>query len=178
MSRAERSAHMGKIRSKNTKPEVRLRSLLHGAGYRFRLHEVSLPGRPDLVFTGRRMVIFVHGCFWHGHSCPVGSRLPKTNTAFWAAKRAKNQERDARQLEELESLGWRCLVVWECELAPNLPLNQSVTTFLGPPKLGDRRQNIPENGCAGHGKAGEVRFDCRTSLDDGAGLGLNGSDGI
>ncbi|WP_306919474.1 MULTISPECIES: very short patch repair endonuclease [unclassified Arthrobacter] len=136
MNTEQRSAHMAKIRSKNTKPEVRLRSLLHRAGYRFRLHERSLPGRPDLVFTARRKVIFVNGCFWHGHDCSVGSRLPKTNTDFWALKREKNQERDARQLRELESLGWSVLVVWECELPPNSPLDASLMSFLGPPKRG------------------------------------------
>lgn len=134
MSPERRSAHMAKIGSKNTKPEIRLRSLLHGAGYRFRLHAASLPGRPDIVFPGRGKVIFVHGCFWHGHDCPIGSRLPKTNTSFWAIKREKNQARDRRQLELLQSLGWKPLIVWECELKPNLPLAEKVTDFLGPPK--------------------------------------------
>lgn len=138
MSPAQRSAHMAKIRSKNTKPEVRLRSLLHRAGYRFRLHVRTLPGQPDLVFPGRRKVIFVNGCFWHGHACSVGARLPKTNTDFWLLKRKKNQERDARQLQELEALGWRVLVVWECELLPNSPPGV-IFEFLGPSKSGQPR---------------------------------------
>ena len=129
---------MAKIRSKNTKPEVRLRSLLHRAGYRFRLHVRSLPGQPDLVFPSRRKVIFVNGCFWHGHACSVGARLPKTNTDFWLLKRKKNQERDARQLQELETLGWRVLVVWECELLPNSPPSD-IFEFLGPSKSGQPR---------------------------------------
>lgn len=135
MSPEQRSSHMAKIRSKNTKPEVRLRSLLHRSGYRFRLHCKALPGRPDLVFAGRRKVIFVHGCFWHGHECSVGSRLPKTNTEFWALKRKRNQERDARQLQELGSLGWSVLVVWECELPTGSPLSRELIQFLGPPRL-------------------------------------------
>lgn len=133
MSREQRSSHMAKIRSKNTKPEVRLRSLLHRAGYRFRLHSKALPGRPDIVFAGRMKVIFVNGCFWHGHDCSVGSRLPKSNTDFWALKRKRNQERDARQLQELVSLGWSVLVVWECELPNELSPSAEVFQFLGPP---------------------------------------------
>jgi DNA mismatch endonuclease (patch repair protein) len=135
MSQEQRSSHMAKIHSKNTKPEVRLRSLLHRAGYRFRLHGKALPGRPDLVFAGRRKVIFVNGCFWHGHACSVGSRLPKTNTEFWALKRQRNQERDVRQLQELESMGWSALVVWECEVSKSSTVSAEVRQFLGPPRL-------------------------------------------
>lgn len=134
MSPEQRSSHMAKIRSKNTKPEVQLRSLLHRAGYRFRVHGKSLPGRPDLVFAGRRKVIFVNGCFWHGHSCPVGLRLPKTNTEFWALKRQRNQERDARQYQELKSLGWSSFVIWECEVLGDSPVISEIFTFLGPPR--------------------------------------------
>lgn len=135
MTPEQRSSHMAKIRSKNTKPEVRLRSLLHRAGYRFRLHCKALPGRPDLVFAGRRKVIFVNGCFWHGHECSVGSRLPKSNTEFWALKRKRNQERDARQLQELGALGWSTFVVWECELSKDSAATAEVFQFLGPPRL-------------------------------------------
>lgn len=132
MSPEQRSAHMAKIRSKNTKPEVRLRSLLHRAGYRFRLHARYLPGSPDLVFPGRRKVIFVNGCFWHGHDCSVGSRLPKSNTEFWELKRRKNQERDAVQHAKLATLGWDVFTVWECELPLDSPLRASLIEFLGP----------------------------------------------
>jgi DNA mismatch endonuclease (patch repair protein) len=107
---------MGKIRSKDTKPEMLLRRVLHHAGYRYRLHDRTLPGKPDLVFPGRKKVIFVNGCFWHGHSCPVGQRLPKTNTDFWASKRLRNQERDSAQRAKLLATGWRYLDVWECEV--------------------------------------------------------------
>jgi DNA mismatch endonuclease (patch repair protein) len=107
---------MGKIRSKDTKPEMLLRRVLHHAVYRYRLHDRTLPGKPDLVFPGRKKVIFVNGCFWHGHSCPVGQRLPKTNTDFWASKRLRNQERDSAQRAKLLATGWRYLDVWECEV--------------------------------------------------------------
>lgn len=125
---------MAKIRSVDTKPEVRLRSLLHRAGYRFRLHVRHLPGKPDLVFPGRRKIVFVNGCFWHGHSCSIGSRLPKSNTDFWAQKRARNQERDTKQHAQLAELGWDVFTVWECEVAKDAPLSPALIKFLGPPR--------------------------------------------
>lgn len=121
---------MAKIRSKDTKPELKLRRALHAIGYRYRLHDRNLPGRPDLVFSGRRKVIFVNGCFWHGHDCPVGSRLPKTNTAFWAEKRRRNQERDVLQRSQLRDMGWTYVDVWECEVAANAQIVQEVRAFL------------------------------------------------
>lgn len=121
---------MAKIRSKNTKPELLLRRALHALGYRYRIHDRVLPGKPDLVFAGRRKVIFVNGCFWHGHDCPVGSRLPKTNTEFWADKRRRNQERDWSQRHELAEMGWTYLDVWECEVLANADLLVDVTGFL------------------------------------------------
>jgi DNA mismatch endonuclease (patch repair protein) len=131
MSAEQRSAHMSKIRSKDTKPELLLRRALHAAGYRYRLHERRLPGKPDLVFAGRRKVVFVNGCFWHGHQCPAGERLPKSNTEFWADKRRRNQERDERTLRQLEALGWKTLVVWECEVNAGQKLIEEVKAFLG-----------------------------------------------
>ncbi|XAZ32264.1 very short patch repair endonuclease [Paenarthrobacter ureafaciens] len=92
---------MAKIRSVDTKPELLVRRTLHAAGYRYRLHDSRLPGRPDLVFPARHKVIFVHGCFWHAHDCPVGTRVPKTNTQFWLEKRLHNRERDSVQLAQL-----------------------------------------------------------------------------
>ena len=130
MTSAQRSAHMAKIRSKNTKPELQLRRALHAVGYRYRLHDPGLPGRPDLVFAGRRKVIFVNGCFWHGHDCPVGSRLPKTNTEFWADKRRRNQERDCAQRLRLTEMGWTYLDVWECEVTAKTNLVVDVREFL------------------------------------------------
>ncbi|MDF9276249.1 very short patch repair endonuclease [Arthrobacter sp. EH-1B-1] len=131
MTSAQRSAHMAKIRSKDTKPELQVRRALHADGYRYRLHDRSLPGRPDLVFPGRKKVIFVNGCFWHGHDCPVGSRLPKSNTAFWSDKRRRNQERDSKQRTQLEELGWNHLDVWECEVRANPVLLAQIEAFLG-----------------------------------------------
>jgi DNA mismatch endonuclease, patch repair protein len=130
MSPERRSAHMAKIRSKNTKPEIMLRRMLHRDGLRYRLHDRRLPGKPDLVFAGRRKVIFVNGCFWHGHDCPVGSRLPKSNTEFWADKRLRNQERDAKQRILLVDQGWDYLDVWECEVLADEDLVSHVRLFL------------------------------------------------
>jgi DNA mismatch endonuclease (patch repair protein) len=136
MSREERSAHMAKIRSKDTKPELLLRHALHESGYRYRIHDRRLPGRPDLVFPRRKKVIFVHGCFWHGHNCPVGARLPKSNTEFWEQKRLKNRARDVQQLGNLAALGWEALVVWECDLIPEpTKVQEEITGFLGPPRI-------------------------------------------
>lgn len=130
MSPEERSAHMAKIRSKDTKPEILLRRMLHKEGFRYRIHDRRLPGKPDLVFPGRKKVIFVNGCFWHGHDCPVGARLPKTNTEFWANKRLSNQERDAKQRLKILDSGWQYIDVWECELSASTDLLDRVKSFL------------------------------------------------
>lgn len=130
MNANQRSAHMAKIRSKDTKPELWLRRRLHADGYRYRLHDRRLPGSPDLVFGGRKKLIFVHGCFWHCHDCPVGSRLPKTNTEFWAEKMHRNRERDEKQRLQLDALGWEILVVWECEVKTKSGLLKDVERFL------------------------------------------------
>lgn len=106
---------MAGIRGTNTKPELVLRRALHAAGFRFRLHDRTLPGKPDIVFPRYRAVLFAHGCFWHGHDCHL-FRLPSTRTDFWSAKIARNREIDQRALEELRGLGWRVGVVWECSL--------------------------------------------------------------
>ena len=137
VSAAQRSRNMSRIRSKNTKPELKVRQLLHRAGYRFRLHGAArggaLPGKPDLVFAGRRKVIFVNGCFWHTHSCPAGTHAPATNPEFWAAKRARTVSRDAAALQALQAAGWEALVVWECELRNTSALENELIAFLGPP---------------------------------------------
>lgn len=111
----QRSLCMSRIRGKNTKPEMIVRRGLHALGLRYRLHDRQLPGSPDLVFPGRRAAIFIHGCFWHGHDCPL-FRLPSTRTDFWLAKIERNQERDRNALEDLHARGWRSLVIWECAL--------------------------------------------------------------
>ncbi len=112
-----RSWNMSRIRSRDTQPEIRLRSLLHLAGFRFRLHKKGLPGRPDIVMTKHRTVIFVHGCFWHRHSACKNATTPSTRREFWENKFTANVSRDARNRTELEAAGWRVLIVWECELA-------------------------------------------------------------
>lgn len=115
LSPAQRRHNMSRIRGRDTKPELILRHSLHGAGLRYRLQGRKLPGRPDLVFAARRAVIFVHGCFWHGHDCPM-FRLPATRSEFWSAKIAGNRARDARAAASLGETGWRVLTVWECAL--------------------------------------------------------------
>jgi DNA mismatch endonuclease (patch repair protein) len=112
---ATRSRMMAAIKGKNTKPELAIRSALHRRGFRFRLHRKDLPGKPDLVFTGRSAVIFVHGCFWHGHDCHL-FRWPKSREAFWRDKIEKNIERDRGQYQVLTATGWRIGTVWECAL--------------------------------------------------------------
>lgn len=132
LSKPERSTLMGRIRGKDTRPELALRRLLHGLGYRFRLHRRDLPGRPDLVFPGRRKAIFLHGCFWHRHQGCRNATIPKSSADFWTAKFRANVDRDARNLADLAALGWDVLVVWECELKA-VDLEARLRTFLGPP---------------------------------------------
>src|SRR5690606_27253748 len=103
-------------KSKDTAPELAVRKLVYSLGYRFRLHRRDLPGNPDLAFIGRRKVIFVHGCFWHGHSCSRGARSPKTNEEYWHSKVNRNRERDAKNLALLAMLGWGVYIIWECEI--------------------------------------------------------------
>lgn len=115
ISKEHRSWNMSRIRAKNTTPELIVRRLLHGAGYRYRLHVRSLAGQPDMVFPRRRKVIFVHGCFWHRHRCQNGQVVPATRTDFWMSKFKANARRDALARRLLRRDGWRVLVVWECE---------------------------------------------------------------
>lgn len=116
LSPAERSERMSRIRSKDTQPELLLRKALHRLGLRYRLHGTGLPGKPDLVFPRYKAVVFVHGCFWHHHTgCKIAT-TPKSNTPFWLEKFKKNVARDTRVAAELEALGWRVFIVWECEL--------------------------------------------------------------
>ncbi len=110
----QRRFNMSRIRNSNTKPEMIVRKMVHQMGYRYRLHRKDLPGKPDLVFPGRRKIIFVHGCFFHMHNCKYGQVIPKTNAEFWAKKRQSNVERDKRNEIQLENDGWQILTVWEC----------------------------------------------------------------
>lgn len=127
---------MQAVKSKDTAFEMRIRCLLHAQGYRYQLHKKKLPGRPDLVFGARRKVIFLHGCFWHGHLCARDRRIPKSNTNYWTAKTSRNKARDATTRMQLQTLGWR-RSFWECELvkAPDIALNR-LSEFLGPPRSG------------------------------------------
>lgn len=115
---ATRSRVMGQIRARNTRPEVEMRRLLFQKGFRYRLHKKGLPGRPDVVLPRRKVAIFVHGCFWHGHGCRY-SRLPSSNTTFWAEKFQRNNERDHRKVRELRAAGWRVATIWECSITCN-----------------------------------------------------------
>lgn len=126
-----RSRIMRAVKSRDTGPEMIVRRLAHGMGYRYRLHSAGLPGKPDLAFPGRKAVIFVHGCFWHGHRCKRGARVPKSNTAYWTAKIARNWSRDRKALAGLKRAGWRALVVWECELKSERGLANKIRRFLG-----------------------------------------------
>ncbi|KQY95441.1 endonuclease [Caulobacter sp. Root1455] len=129
---AERSARMARVKGKGSSAEMTVRRLVHRMGYRYRLHGAKLPGRPDLVFPGRRKAIFVHGCFWHRHPDPDCklARLPKSRQDFWIPKLEGNRARDLRQLEELEALGWSALILWECELKNEAFLENEIRTFL------------------------------------------------
>ncbi|MCL4709604.1 MAG: DNA mismatch endonuclease Vsr [Pseudorhodoplanes sp.] len=108
---------MSRVRSKNTKPELRVRSYLHGRGLRYRIH-AKIPGRPDLVFPSRRIVLFVHGCFWHGHKGCRRATIPATRREFWKNKIETTSKRDVRIQSELEALGWTVMVIWECSITP------------------------------------------------------------
>lgn len=127
----QRSAVMAKVRGKNTKPEIRVRSLLHLLGYRFRLHRKDLPGKPDIVLPSRRIALFVHGCFWHRHPGCSRSSVPVANTAFWEAKFKANVERDRRNAEDLEKAGWRVAVIWECQTKDLAVLSDLLKGLLG-----------------------------------------------
>ena len=132
LTRVERSERMGRIQHKDTKPEMRVRKIVHGMGYRYRLHKANLPGKPDLVFTGRRKVIFVHGCFWRRHPDPSCSlaRLPKSKLDFWVPKLEANRQRDEANVRELEQAGWDVLTIWECQLRNEKELKSRIQVFL------------------------------------------------
>lgn len=116
IDRETRSRVMASVRSENTKPEMRVRSAAHKLGFRFRLHRKELPGKPDMVFPSRRVALFVHGCFWHGHDCPHGRRLPVANADYWRDKIRRNVERDIKAQTALMDLGWHPIVIWECQI--------------------------------------------------------------
>lgn len=116
LSKQERSERMSKIRCKDSKSEMKLRRLIHGMGFRYRLHVTTLPGTPDLVFPSRKSIIFMHGCFWHRHQGCRLARIPKSKVDFWTAKLEANKIRDERNCSLLKAMGWRIMVVWECQI--------------------------------------------------------------
>lgn len=123
---------MRAVRSRDTTPEMIVRRAATALGYRYRLHKAELPGKPDLVFGPRRKVVFVHGCFWHGHDCPRGARIPKTNVDYWRAKISRNLARDRENAAALERAGWRVLTIWECSTrnSQRAALAETIKTFL------------------------------------------------
>lgn len=132
LSKTQRSERMGRIRNKDTKPELIVRKILYGMGYRYRLHDLKLPGKPDVTFRKKRKLIFVHGCFWHRHSdsnCKF-ARLPKSRLEFWEHKLEANRKRDIANLQELLRLGWKVLIVWECQIKNSTALGSMLKGFL------------------------------------------------
>lgn len=140
MTVAERSERMSRIRSKDTKPELRVRHILHRLGYRYRLHRKDLPGVPDLTFPSRKKALFVHGCFWHAHrGCKIANR-PKTRRSFWDAKFKHNQARDRANERSLRKQGWDVFTVWECQTKSDDLLVKRLSLFLGPAKTKNLRK--------------------------------------
>ena len=128
--KAKRSAVMARVKSQGTAPEQLIRRILTDLGARYRLHRKDLPGSPDVVMPGRKLAIFVHGCFWHGHDCARGSRVPKANREYWLAKLSRNKARDARNLADLAAKGWRVETVWECEMKDREALKARLVALL------------------------------------------------
>ena len=127
---AKRSAVMRRVKDRDTGPEKTVRRLLTGLGARYRLHRKDLPGKPDIVMVGRRLAIFVHGCFWHGHDCARGARVPKANRDYWLAKVGRNRERDMASRAKLEAAGWRVEVIWECDMKDEAALRERLARML------------------------------------------------
>jgi DNA mismatch endonuclease, patch repair protein len=128
----DRSAVMRAVKSRDTKPERAVRAMLRTIAPGYRLHRADLPGKPDIVYGRRKLAIFVHGCFWHGHDCPRGSRMPKANSDYWRAKIAGNRARDEKTIAALFAIGWRALVIFECELKDSPRLKSRLEEALGP----------------------------------------------
>ncbi|MDP9421390.1 MAG: DNA mismatch endonuclease Vsr [Pseudomonadota bacterium] len=130
LSAAQRSENMRRIKSADTNPELLVRRLVHGMGYRYRLHRKDMPGKPDLVFGPRRKVIFVHGCFWHQHSGCRAGRMPGSNQAYWKPKLQRNKDRDEAARQALELAGWQVMIIWDCETRDQRALEARLTAFL------------------------------------------------
>jgi DNA mismatch endonuclease, patch repair protein len=128
----KRSAVMRRVKGKDTAPELLVRKALTRLGARYRLHRKDLPGKPDIVLPGRKLAVFVHGCFWHGHDCARGARVPKQNRDYWLAKVGRNRARDAKSRAALTDLGWRVETIWECELTDAAALEARLAARLSP----------------------------------------------
>jgi DNA mismatch endonuclease (patch repair protein) len=135
-----RSRTMRAVKGKDTTPEMVVRRLVHSMGYRYRLHRQDLPGKPDMVFPRLRKIVFIHGCFWHGHDCPRGARMPKANQDYWQKKISGNSLRDGRSVAALQSQGWRVAVIWECELKDMVQVKRRLVRFLS------KSQQLKESG--------------------------------
>lgn len=129
-SKEKRSSVMRQVKGRDTSPELKVRRALTRLGARYRLHRRDLPGAPDIVMPGRRLAIFVHGCFWHGHDCPRGARQPRANADYWRGKIGRNRERDSETQARLAALGWRPEVIWECHLKDDAALRARLETLL------------------------------------------------
>jgi DNA mismatch endonuclease (patch repair protein) len=129
----KRSAVMRRVKGKDTSPELKVRRLLRRLSVGYRLHRADLPGKPDIAMPGRKLVLFVHGCFWHGHDCARGARMPKANRSYWEAKIARNRARDAEHRADLEAKGWRAVTLWECELKDEAALERRLAELVTPP---------------------------------------------
>ena len=132
-SAEKRSAVMRRVKGRNTTPELTVRKALTKVGARYRLHRKDLPGKPDIVLPGRKLALFVHGCFWHGHDCARGARVPKQNRDYWIEKIGRNRDRDEASREALTALGWRVETLWECDLKDAAALDQRLRQFLSCP---------------------------------------------
>lgn len=130
LSKNARSELMTRVKSKDTQPEKAVRILLSKMGFCYRLHRKDLPGSPDLVFPSRRKVIFVHGCFWHGHNCTAGRNRPSSNKQYWTVKLEKNKKRDKNNLQSLAAIGWKSLIVWECKVKKTEYITELMKKYL------------------------------------------------
>ena len=130
----KRSAVMRRVKGKDTTPELKVRKALTALGARYRLHRKDLPGSPDIVLPGRRLALFIHGCFWHGHDCARGARVPKANRDYWLGKIGRNRARDITTRAALETAGWRVEVIWECDLKDGGGLDARLRNLLGAPE--------------------------------------------
>src|SRR5579871_1555034 len=133
---------MRRIRKTDTKPEMLVRGIVHAMGFRYRLHQSNLPGVPDIVLTRHRKVVLVHGCFWHRHDCPDGRKLPSSKPEYWRPKLEGNRRRDEAIVKQLHELGWRVLVVWECETKDRERLAARLAKFLGPRQKSGRQPSF------------------------------------